>query len=981
MLDTSQLTDAALEPGQVVRWRGRRWKVLSLREGGFLDLVGMDPVNRDQQVSPLLDLEANALAPDRLELPELDVASSDRAQWRALHLAHLTSMAAGREQLRGLDWGAVALEPYQVVPLMRVAKSLRPRLLIADDTGLGKTAEAGLALRWLAQRHQANRVLVITRASPEPERWRDELWTKFGFDFDILRDGADFNRRRRDTPTVNVFAQQNRMIVSMTLAARQALLDELRRCTAPFDVVIVDEAHHVAERGSRTKRLALLGRALSHISRGGGLFLLTATPHDGKTESFLSLLRLLDPLVEPQDRDGEVAVDVASRLVVRRLKPEVRFADGSQFLEPVIHVQSTLDSASKAERAVNKPLDAYLDWLGAQQQQYERAGARAKASGCHFLAGVVKKRFGSSVAALRATLRRRLQLPPAEEDRDGRVPYVDTDASDPEDEVIDPGAEVETPPPDLAEKEVDLARALLEAAEQVPIGRDSKLQALAELLEGSLADEKVVIFTEYRDTLRAAARRLQHEGIGFVTFHGATPDGDREEAIRRFNDESEVQVFLGTDAASEGQNLQKSASHLVHLDVPWNPNRYAQRNGRIDRYGQGRRPQIWVLVAADRDARQGRPEDRALELVIDKLNRIRRQLGSVNTVLPGFRTGRIRDVLVRGEDDAEEQLDRETDASQAERAHEDLTRLTLQNRREIEEARQYLEQLGTVDDFEGQLRELLERTFYAWDDGGALEKLSEARFRVVVPRRLREQLGTEEIPHATFRRDVAVGAQQVEDPDLVPRFLTPAHPLVDAVVRQLRDDGRDPRFPHRFDVEASSEPGLVLSFILRHVDGDGRTVEEQLEAVEVDSNGQASQTPERDQQRLGLHAPPSGHAPDAAAVQRWQDNFTDVVETARGEAQRRAERRRHDLVSAARELYEEELETLAIWRGEEQRAIDRLVLGSGQITFEAAEQYDTRMGALEKEYERRKALIADRTEVRTAGVELIGGRLYVEPSR
>lgn len=132
------------------------------------------------------------------------MASTDRSRWRALHRAHLVTMAGGREELVGLDWGAIAVEPYQLVPLLRVARSLRPRLLIADDTGLGKTAEVGIVLRWLAQRQQAGRVLVVTRAAPEPQRWKAELWTKFGFDFDILASGADFNERRRRNPTVNV---------------------------------------------------------------------------------------------------------------------------------------------------------------------------------------------------------------------------------------------------------------------------------------------------------------------------------------------------------------------------------------------------------------------------------------------------------------------------------------------------------------------------------------------------------------------------------------------------------------------------------------------------------------------------------------------------------------------------------------------------------------------------------------------------------
>lgn len=424
-----------------------RWRVLGEEEGGFLRLVGVENLNRDQEALALLELERDRIEPDELPLPKLDVEHSDRARWRALHEAYRITMAGTREQLVGLDWGAVAVEPYQLVPLLRVARTLRTRLLIADDTGLGKTAEAGIVLRWLAQRHQANRVLILTRAAPEPQRWKEEMWTKFGFRFDILASGSDFLERRRQAPNVNVFAQENRLIVSMTLAASQAFLDELRQCPSPFDVVIVDEAHHLAERGKRTKRLAVLGRVLERASKEGALLLLTATPHDGKTASFVSLLRLLDPFVEIEE--DTVAIDVASRLMVRRLKPEVTLAGGRKFIEAHIHVLSTLREASAQERVVEPILGEYKEWLDGEKQRFERANARQKATGCEFLAGTLLKRYGSSVAALRATLRRRLGLPPADEDADASVPFVETDASDPEDDVLDPGAEAETPPPPL----------------------------------------------------------------------------------------------------------------------------------------------------------------------------------------------------------------------------------------------------------------------------------------------------------------------------------------------------------------------------------------------------------------------------------------------------------------------------------------------------------------------------------------------------
>lgn len=967
-----------LETGQTVRWRGRRWRVIEEELNGFVKLIGLDPVNREQVATPLLALEEETLSLDVVPLPILDVESSDRARWRALHQAFLTTMAGGREQLRGIDWGAIAVEPYQLVPLMRVAETIRPRLLIADDTGLGKTAEAGIILRWLAQRHQASRILIVTRASPEPERWRDEMWTKFGFRFDILRNGADFAERRRKSPTINIFAQEPRVIMSMSLGARQLFLDELRQCSAPFDVIIVDEAHHLAERGSSTKRLSKLGRVLSGLCTDGTFLLLTATPHDGKTESFLSLLRLLDPLVEIDP--GEVGIDQTGRLVVRRLKKEVTLAGGKKFQERKVNVVSTLGYATKQEKDLEKPLDAYLAWLSGEEDRYQKAGARQKAKGCEFLAGIYRKRFGSSVAALRATLRRRLQIPPAPEDSDDVVEYVDTDASDPEDDAIDPGAQSETPPPPMTPDEEKLAKELLEAAEKVPSGKDSKLEAMSYLLSKKLKDEKVVIFTEYRDTLRAAARRLRVEGVPFVTFHGGTSDSAREEAITKLNHDPSIRVFLATDAASEGKNLQRACHNLIHLDVPWNPNRYEQRNGRIDRYGQDEIPQIWALVAADRKKHEGRPEYRALEVVIEKLRRIQGQLGSVSQILPGYATGSVRDVLLNADKDAERRMEEVLAAPDLMKAHEELSRLTIRNKREAEEAEKLVARLGTEDDFESDLGALLKTAFHGWDDGGSIEEIEPGLVRVRVPARLRRPLGREVIDRATFRREIALAGQD-DEPSKAPEFMSPAHPLVEATLRVLRDEATDPNFPHRFDVEAGWPEGLVLSHVLRFVDGEGRTVAEMLEAVEVNLEGDISEDYELDLERLGLHAAPSGSTPDHNGLQRWKEAFPKLAQLARQEAERRAEDHLKDLIAYAQQLRDEELEVLALWRGDQAKKVETLTLGTGPMaTLEAAHLYDMRLKSLDAEYEARKASVRDRSEIRLASVDLIGGRLILEPT-
>ena len=971
------MTEVLIEPGQSIRWRSQRWRVLGQEEGGFLRLVGIENLNRDSQALALLELERDHIEPDELPLPKLDVERSDRALWRALHESYRIAMTGGREQLVGLDWGAVAVEPYQLVPLLRVASTLRTRLLIADDTGLGKTAEAGIILRWLAQRHQATRVLIVTRAAPEPKRWQEEMWTKFGFRFDILDSGADFAERRRKAPNVNVFAQENKLIVSMTLAARQAFLDELRKCPA-YDVVIVDEAHHLAERGTRTKRLALLGRALEAISRDGALLLLTATPHDGKTASFVSLLRLLDPFVEIEQ--DTISVDVASRLMVRRLKPEVRLAGGRSFKEAAIHVLSTLAEASAQERAVEPILGEYKAWLDGEKRRFESLNARQKATGCEFLAGTLLKRYGSSVAALRATLRRRLGLPRANEDTNAVVPFVETDASDPEDEVLDPGAEVEAPPPPLSAGEHEIARRLLEAAEAVPPGRDAKLQALVKLLSRRLVGEKVVVFTEYRDTLRAAARRLDAENISYTIFHGGTSDRERDSAIHSFLTDPGIRVFLATDAASEGKNLQQGVHHLVHLDVPWNPNRYLQRNGRIDRYGQTETPHIWALVAADRKGNQGRPEYRALEIVIEKLQRIARESGSVGRVLPNFTSGKVREVLAGSVSDAEHQIDQLMDDEDARRANDDLTRITIRNREDLRAAESYVGEMGTIDDFRDILEPLLRTTFHGWDDGGDLADTGQDVLHVTVPRRLRAELGTE-IRRATFNRQVAVASQEIGDEKPI-EFLTPAHPLIDATLRAVRDDARDPGFPHRFDIAADATEGLVLSYVARYIDGEGRTVDERLDAVEVSISGATSRDIVRDLIRLGIDETSAQGRPDSARVDAWKDRFAELADIAHAEAERRAAEHLHELDRIAAELGGEEREALGEWKSSEKANIERISFGAGpQVSFDQLDDYEERSARLETEYERRLHTMRDRSNIRLASLELLGGRLLVRAAQ
>ncbi|HZV49247.1 MAG TPA: DEAD/DEAH box helicase, partial [Candidatus Dormibacteraeota bacterium] len=285
--------DRPLEVGERVRFRSLQWEVEDAGER-LVTLFGREAVNRGRRVRVVQGLEPiERTAPPPL-VCRIGDKGWDHADWQGLHDAFRLTLAHGRGSLGTAAWGRMVLEPYQLVPLQRIEQLPEPRLLIADDVGLGKTSEAGLILSRLLQRRRADRILVLSRARPEPERWRDELQEKFGLEFEVIADGADYARLRRRVPAhLNLYAALPRLVVSMYFAAQSERVVELERPGLRWDVVVVDEAHHVADRGSGEKRLTHLGRVVAE--RCDALLLLTATPHDGKVRSFASLIELVDP--------------------------------------------------------------------------------------------------------------------------------------------------------------------------------------------------------------------------------------------------------------------------------------------------------------------------------------------------------------------------------------------------------------------------------------------------------------------------------------------------------------------------------------------------------------------------------------------------------------------------------------------------------------------------------------------------------------
>lgn len=396
----------SFEIGQRVTFRSLQWEVEDTSSEATITLFGRDRANQGRRVKIVRDLEPL----ERTEVPPLawtiGAPRWDPLEWRALHSAFRLTLSHGRGNLASVDWGRLILEPYQLVPLQRIENLPFPRLLIADDTGLGKTAEAGLILFRLLQRRRADRVLILCRAQPEPERWRDEMKEKFGIEFTVINDGDDYARLRRQTPAhLNVFGHLSRVVMSMYFAAPSKrstqIVDDLARVR--WDAVIVDEAHHLADHGEGRKQLAELGRTVERTT--DALLLLTATPHDGKGPSYASLLQLLDPhLVVDADR---IDPELVRPLVVRRLKARVVKSDGTRFLRRKIHPLEV--EATKAEAWLDRGLRGYCRQLTARAKELATAGERNRSMGATFLESFLRKRLASSAYACRQSLDRRLE--------------------------------------------------------------------------------------------------------------------------------------------------------------------------------------------------------------------------------------------------------------------------------------------------------------------------------------------------------------------------------------------------------------------------------------------------------------------------------------------------------------------------------------------------------------------------------------------
>ena len=558
-----------------------------------IEVVGLSEIVRDREAIFLTSLEDRVEVLDPAET-ELVADTSPNYRNTLLHLeAQFRQIPPTDASICLGNRAAIDLVPYQLDPALQALRQPRQRILIADGVGLGKTIECGILLSELIRRGKARRILVLAVKSMLTQ-FQKELWTRFAIPL-VRLDSVGLQRVRQRIPTGhNPFYHFDRTIISIdTLKQDTEYRTYLEQCR--WDVIVIDEAHNVAERGTGSQR-ARLARLLA--SRSDTLILLSATPHDGRARSFASLMNMLNPTaIADPDNYGPEDID---GLFIRRFKKDIKDQVGAAFKERVIRKDSF--AASLAEEA------AFALLGDAEFVAFDRQ----RSAGALFRT-VLEKALFSSPAACRETIRNRLHRLAA-----GSPATAPASAG-----------------PDITHLQaLDAALAL--------IGPDafSRYQRLLHVIcdrhdgfgwTGADPADRIVIFTERLESLKFLYDHLRPD-IGLKddqvgVLDGSMPDVDQQKVVEQFGLEtSPLRLLLASDVASEGINLHYQSHRLIHFDIPWSLMVFQQRNGRIDRYGQTRQPQIVYLVTESSHPRV-RGDMRILELLIAKDDEVTRNIG------------------------------------------------------------------------------------------------------------------------------------------------------------------------------------------------------------------------------------------------------------------------------------------------------------------------------------------------------------------
>ena len=603
-----------IAPGMRVLCRDAEWLVTRVdsadadRQFRAVHCVGADELVRGQQRIFLeqLDRDIEPVDPTKTELVP-DASSGYRlsrlfleAQLRQMPV---TDMAPHLERM-----GTFKPMAYQTEAAHRALLQLRPRLLLADAVGLGKTIEVGMILTELARRGRADRLLVLAKKSMLTQ-FQSELWNRFGIPL-VRLDSEGIARLRLQIPAnKNPFEVYHRIIISIDtlkdVGRYRHFLEETR-----WDVVVIDEAHNVAGANVPERHLShRLARLLSR--RTESLLLTTATPHNGKRETFARLITLLDPSAIPDPRLKEYGPEDIKRFFLMRFKEDIREEAGDSLKDRVVvPLEETNTMASPEEEEVFR---VFAD----TRKTFAQAKAQKREAEPLVQYGLYKQFLSSPESCLDTLLKRLKRL--REQDPQGA---------------------------ELAHLE-----RLHEAMLGLSLASSSRYALLLRQLEalswdGSPKSPRILLFTEYRETQEALANALSEtfsldfsdkfdaqpdQTIGMI--HGGVPDIHLMKTVESFGTgKSPIRMLLATDVASEGINLHHECHHVIHYDLPWSIITLIQRNGRVDRFGQTETPYLrYLLVRTEQEGLRGDAD--IFARLVDKVEEINRATRSGESVL------------------------------------------------------------------------------------------------------------------------------------------------------------------------------------------------------------------------------------------------------------------------------------------------------------------------------------------------------------
>ncbi len=735
--------------------------------------------------------------------------------------------------------------PHQIEAVYDyLLKKPRIRFLLADDPGAGKTIMAGLLLKELKYRKAIEKILIV--APPAlVSQWKRELSEKFGETF------MPIDRSIVNTMGSAVWEQYNQFLVSIDFASRsQDVLEQLKNLNFTWDLVIVDEAHKLSayKYGDKTDESLRykFGKVLSETSEH--LLFLTATPHKGDPENFRLLLNLLEKdLYANTELISEAIRNKENPIMLRRLKEDMRYEDGRPIFPPR-KVTTIPYKLSASEKMLYEAVTQYV------RENFEKAERMANQRVAIALALIVlQRRLASSVRAVRKSLERRARRlserlsfwdnPPKESEEaafseEELEDMEESDRWEVENKVM--GLTTARSKEELKEEIREVER-LVELAKNVEReGQERKLNELRRCIdieEIRNSDEKLLIFTEHKDTLDYLMEKVQQWGFSVTHIDGSMSMDERKQAEDDFK--NKCQIMIATEAAGEGINLQ-FCKLMVNYDIPWNPTRLEQRMGRIHRYGQRYEVHIYNLIAED--TREGE----VLKRILEKLELMREHLGKdrVYDVISEifdeegikFEDVMKKAILNRITQEEFEKIDK-IDLNAKEKlakASEEALATRFVDLDKFKEKKELAEEYRLIPEY---IEQFFIEGFRYFD--GKIQKIREDVYRIEeVPVIIRKKSKDHVTQNKRYYSQICFNKSIIKE-DHSTEFLAPGHPLFEALTDLILEKFSSTLSEGAifFDPEATDE--AMLWFVKGEIrDGKGNKMGEKLFAIHQKRNGE-----------------------------------------------------------------------------------------------------------------------------------------------